>query len=102
MAMCLSGCASTTPAPSVQPSVQPSAGVTIKNFAFTPGEVTIVKGGSVTWSNVDGTTHTVAFADNSSPDLGNGATYSKTFDETGTFSYKCSIHPGMTGKVIVV
>lgn len=101
VAICLSGCASTSPAPSTQPSVQPSASVTIKNFAFSPGEVTILKGGTVTWTNDDGTTHTVTFADSSSPDLGNGATYSKTFNETGTFSYKCSIHSSMTGKVIV-
>lgn len=108
-AICLCGCASNiSPAPSAQPSVQPSAGVsnsagvTIKSFAFSPGEVTIAKGGTVTWDNEDSVTHTVTFADSSSPDLGVGAIYSKIFNETGTFDYKCSIHPSMAGKVIVV
>lgn len=107
--ICLSGCVSnTTPAPTTQPSAQPtgqpsnSASVTIKGLAFSPGEVTIAKGGTVTWTNEDSTTHTVSFASGSSPDLGNGAKYAKTFNETGTFDYHCNIHPSMTGKVIVV
>ncbi len=104
----VSGC-TTSPAPPAVPTVTPStttvpdsASVTIKNFAFDPSEVTIAKGGTVTWTNDDGTSHTVAFDDgNASTVLGNGKTFVRTFDAEGTFSYHCSIHPSMTGKVIV-
>ncbi len=106
VAIAICGCTSASTTPSVQPSeqppAQPSASVTIQNFAFSPGEVTIAKGGTVTWTNHDSTTHTVTFGDGSSPDLDSGATYERTFNDTGTFSYHCSIHPSMTGKVVVV
>jgi len=111
VAIFVSGCTSygpaTSPQPTAQPTAQPTsqvpdnASVTIQNFAFSPGTVTITKGGTVTWTNRDSTTHTVTFADGGSSNLGNGATYAKTFNETGTFDYHCSIHTSMTGKVVV-
>lgn len=122
VAIFVSGCTSGTPSPTPQATVQPtaqptsqvstqptalptsqvsnSASVTIQNFAFSPATVTIAKGGTVTWTNKDSTTHTVTFADGSS-DLAGGATFSKTFNDAGTFDYHCSIHPSMTGKVVV-
>lgn len=79
--------------------------VTINNFAFTPADITVKKGTKVTWTNQDSTTHTVTEADGKTgPDsqtLANGQSYSFTYDQTGTFSYHCSIHPEMTGTVTV-
>jgi plastocyanin len=89
-----------TPAPTGQPS-SAQASVDIRNFAFNPREVHLAKGGTVTWTNNDGVTHTVSFNGVQSPGFGNGATYSRTFNDTGTFDYFCSIHPSMTGKVVV-
>ncbi len=80
---------------------QTPAQVTIKNFAFEPGTVTIARGSTVTWANQDTTTHTVKFGDEESKPLGKGQTYSKTFDTPGTFDYACGLHPSMKGKVIV-
>ena len=52
---------------------------------------------------MDSASHTVVAAGNafSSGNLNNGQSYEHTLDETGTFEYKCGIHPSMSGKVIV-
>jgi plastocyanin len=75
--------------------------VDIKNFAFTPGSITIAPGDSVTWTNSDGTTHTVTGSGWASGNIANGATYTHQFNTTGDFDYKCSIHQSMTGIVHV-
>jgi len=78
------------------------ASVDAKNFAFEPKTVTIKVGQTVTWTNQDSVTHTVTGDGGiSSGDLSKGKSYSKTFDTAGTFNYHCSIHPSMTGQVIV-
>jgi plastocyanin len=79
------------------------AQVVLKNFAFDPASITVKAGDTVTWTNQDSATHTVA-ADNGefkSGDLGNGATFSFTFAKAGTYPYHCSIHPNMKGTVVV-
>ena len=76
--------------------------VEIKNFAFEPKTVTIKVGQIVTWTNQDSAAHTVVGDGGiDSGDLSKGKSYSKTFDTEGTFDYHCSIHPQMTGQVIV-
>ena len=78
------------------------ASVEIKNFAFEPKTVTIKVGQTVTWTNQDSVAHTVTGDGGiDSGDLSKGKSYSKTFDTEGTFDYHCSIHPSMTGQVIV-
>jgi len=78
------------------------ASVEIKDFAFTPSSVEIAVGDSVTWTNNDPATHTVTGDGGiDSGDLAQGQTYSHPFDAAGTYSYKCSIHPNMTGTVTV-
>jgi plastocyanin len=79
------------------------ATVSISGFAFNPATITIKAGESVTWTNADSVTHTVV-ADNgefTSSGLANGQTYSFTFAKAGTYKYHCSIHPTMTGTVVV-
>jgi plastocyanin len=97
--------ATPTPTPTAAPTAtaQPapqSASVKIQNFAFDPQITKIAAGGSVTWTNQDGTTHTVTFSD-STQTISNGASYTKKFDTPGTYAYHCSIHPSMTGTVEV-
>jgi plastocyanin len=80
-----------------------TASVTIKNMAFNPSSLSVTAGSTVTWMNSDTTIHTVT-ADDGSFNSGNiaiGATYSRVFSTAGTFSYHCTIHPEMTGKVVV-
>jgi plastocyanin len=78
-----------------------TAHVLIRHFQFQPDTVTIKKGDTVTWTHPGTVAHTVKFADSESPVLTNGASYSKTFNQTGTFHYECGIHPQMKGTVIV-
>jgi plastocyanin len=79
------------------------ARVVMKNTAFDPATVTIKAGESVTWTNQDPMNHTVV-ADNGefkSGELGQGGIFTFKFDKAGTYAYHCSIHPSMTGTVIV-
>ena len=78
--------------------------VAIDNFSFSPNTLTLPVGATVTWTNHDNVPHVVASADNQfqkSAVLKSGQSFSHTFVTTGTYSYFCSIHPRMTGKVIV-
>jgi amicyanin len=77
--------------------------VSIKNFAFSPATIKVKKGTTVTWTNEDSIEHTVT-GDSGGPDselIGQGDTYTYTFNEAGTFDYHCKPHPNMVGKVIV-
>jgi plastocyanin len=89
-------------------SNQPSATgkVDIRNMMFTPSQITVAKGGAVTWTNNDSTAHTVVddLSNVGGPNSGNiepGATYSFTFDKAGSYQYHCSIHPYMRGTIVV-
>jgi plastocyanin len=78
-----------------------TASVDISGFAFNPSSVEVAVGGTVTWKNSDSVGHTVSGSGWASGDLAQGATYSNTFSTAGTFPYKCSVHPSMTGDVVV-
>ncbi|MHB0977188.1 MAG: cupredoxin domain-containing protein [Candidatus Aquicultorales bacterium] len=80
-----------------------SAKVDISNFEFKPADVTIEKGGEVTWTNQDSVEHSVKADDGSfdSKRFGNGKSFSRTFDVPGTYTYYCEPHPFMRGKVTV-
>jgi plastocyanin len=78
--------------------------VVIDNFSFSPKTFTVPVGATVTWTNHDSVPHVVASADNQfkkSVALKAGQSFSHTFGAAGTYSYLCSIHPRMTGKIIV-
>jgi len=80
--------------------------LTIQNMAFSPATIKIKKGTTLKWTNKDGTAHTVTSDDMSkvalnSASLAANATYSFKFDTAGTYTYHCSLHPTMKGKVIV-
>jgi len=88
-------------------SNEPASGtINIRNMMFTPSQIAIKKGGTVTWTNNDTTTHTVIddLQNVGGPHSGNiepGATYSFKFESTGSFQYHCSIHPSMRGTIVV-
>jgi len=77
--------------------------VTIDNFSFTPQEITVQLGTTVTWVNQDDVPHTVVSNDNKfkSKALDTDDKFSFTFKEPATYAYFCSVHPKMTAKVIV-
>jgi plastocyanin len=78
--------------------------VKIDNFAFAAQTITVAPGATVTWINDDDAPHTVVAADGKSfrsRTLDTGETFSFTFTSAGTWDYFCSVHPHMTGKVVV-
>ncbi len=91
-------------APAQLAATEPDA-VTIDNFAFGPAAITVAPGTKVTWTNRDDEPHTVVSADDprafKSGALDTGDNFSFTFDKPGTYRYFCSIHPHMTGTVVV-
>jgi plastocyanin len=92
----------TTPATSTAPSAdKPATAVSIVNMAFSPDQLTVQVGDTVTWTNNDSVPHTVTGADFDSGAMATGATYSYTFVKAGTFDYTCTIHPQMLARVTV-
>jgi plastocyanin len=79
------------------------ATVTIDNFDFSPMTLTVAAGTTVTWTNNDDIPHTVRAVDGSfhSKAMDTADSYSFTFAKPGVYSYFCSVHPKMVGKVIV-
>ena len=79
--------------------------VKIDNFSFGPVTLTVPVGTTVTWTNRDDIPHTVVSTDDpktfKSKVLDTDEKFSFTFSKAGTYPYFCSIHPKMTGKVIV-
>ena len=90
-----------------------SAAVTISNYSYSPGVITITAGGSVKWTNDDAVTHSVTadgggFASDLSGGMmdpyggtSGGGTFSHNFASSGSFAYHCIYHPTMHGTVTV-
>ena len=107
-----SGCGSSYSTPS-GPSTNPpatgspvsivSGASTLTTTAYSPNPVTVAVGGSVTWTNNDNTAHTSTANGGAwnSGTIAPGRSYTMTFSSAGTFTYRCTIHPGMTGTVTV-
>lgn len=77
--------------------------VTIKSFAFGPDSIEVPAGTTVVWVNKDNEPHTVV-SDGKlfhSEALDTDERFSVTFDKPGTYGYFCTLHPHMTGKVVV-
>ena len=77
--------------------------VKIDNFTFVPQRVTIKPGTTVTWVNEDDIPHAIAATGKEfrSKVLDTNDKYSFTFTTAGTFEYFCSLHPHMTGTIVV-
>lgn len=90
---------------SSQAEVAPGT-VDIKNMMFTPSQITIKEGDTVTWTNNDNIAHTVTddLSNVGGPASGNippGGSYSFTFKDKGSYQYHCNIHPSMRGTIVV-
>ena len=92
--------------PRVTANDQPSAAnaeVTIDNFSFGPETLKVSVGTTVTWTNRDDIPHTVVSTDGvfKSKVRDTDEQFYFTFTKAGTYPYFCSVHPKMTGKVVV-
>jgi len=90
----------------VQPAPLESIGgarISITKFMFAPATLSVASGETVTWVNNDGATHGLAFKDGTKgvDPLLPKANFSRTFDKPGTYDYICSVHPFMTGHIVV-
>jgi plastocyanin len=74
--------------------------VTVKDNFFSPKTASIKKGSKVTWKWAGKVAHNVTFKTVHSKTQAKG-TYSLTFNRKGTFGYRCTLHPGMTGSIKV-
>ena len=81
----------------------PPAAVQIANFTFKAQVLTVKTGTTVTWTNADDIPHTVTSTSGAfkSKVLDSGDKFSFTFAKPGQFGYFCSLHPHMTGSIIV-
>ena len=76
--------------------------VTIDNFTFSPAELKVKVGDTVTWTNHDDIPHTVVSAGKfRSKAMDTDNTFSFTFTNAGDYKYFCSLHPHMTGMIKV-
>lgn len=85
-------------------TVTGSAGeVQMKNRAFSPADISVAPGTTITWKNNDSTAHTVTASGGAfdSGRLESGQEFGFTFSEPGTYEYACTIHPSMKAEVTV-
>ena len=77
--------------------------VSVDNFSFAPAAATVRAGSTVTWTNRDDIPHNIVSTDRAfkSPVLDTNQQFSHRFDAPGTYTYFCSLHPRMTGQVVV-
>lgn len=107
------GCGSSTNSPT-SPTPAPSGGnsmtvsiargaSTLTATAYSPNPDSISVGDTLTWTNNDTTTHTSTSDDGvwNSGNIAPGSSFSRTFSGAGTFTYRCTIHPGMVATVTV-
>ena len=77
--------------------------VVVDNFSFAPATTAVPVGSTITWTNRDDVPHNIVSTEQKfkSPVLDTDENFSHTFDAPGTYKYYCSIHPKMTGEVVV-
>ena len=77
--------------------------VVIDNFSFAPAAATVPVGTTITWVNHDDVPHVVMSTEKKfkSPVLDTDEKFSYSFDASGTYEYFCSLHPRMTGRIVV-
>lgn len=92
----------TPPSTTTVPPASPS-NIMIHNFSFSPPSITVARGATITWTNMDSVRHTVTSDTNlfDSGFLSPGSTFKFTFNTPGTYTYHCNIHSSMTGTITV-
>jgi amicyanin len=105
IAACLGAATAPLVAAIILPVGAPDAPATvgIDNFTFNPQKLTVKAGTVVTWTNKDDIPHAIAAVSKQfkSKALDTGDAYSFTFTTAGTYEYFCSLHPHMTGTIVV-
>jgi plastocyanin len=92
-------------APAFAAEAKPATTIVIDNFSFSPAQLSVAAGSTVTWENHDDMPHTIVNdatpREFRSAPIDSGEHFSQTFAKPGTYKYFCSIHPHMTGMIVV-
>jgi len=92
----------TVPTTPTTPTPQATDKVTVADNQFTPPDIQVSPGTTVTWTWAQGASdHNVSFSDGATSGNKSSGTFTRTFSSAGTFPYSCTLHPGMTGTVTV-
>jgi len=94
----------TNPAFAATPITSPLPKIAIAGMRFQPALIHIKAGDTVTWTNHEPALHIISSPNYgllASDRLGHGSVFTHTFKEAGTYTYYCTLHPGMMGIVIV-
>jgi Icc protein len=77
--------------------------VVVDNFSFAPATASVAVGATITWTNRDDVPHNIVSTEQKfkSPVLDTDERFVHRFDAPGTYTYFCSIHPKMTGQIVV-
>lgn len=86
-----------------EPSQPSQVSVSIQGNRFSPSDLKVKVGTTVTWISMDSVPHNIKSQDGTldSPDLSRGQSWSFTFSNPGTYSYICGIHSFMKGSITV-
>ncbi len=86
----------------------PAVEVGMVDIQFDPKDVTVAKGGTITWTNNESVPHDVTKEDGPGPDFSSGKgnmqegdTFDQKFDVAGKINYVCTVHPNMVGTITV-
>jgi plastocyanin len=103
LVLCVAGAGALAAVPVSHADDAAAYAITIKDFAFTPRALTIRVGSKVTWTNKDEEPHKIAEINSTfaSQPLDTDGDFSYRFDTPGTYEYFCTLHPRMTGKIVV-
>lgn len=103
LALTAAGCGGSAKVGDSKPTGEPVASATIDStdkLTFEPKTVLLKTGGTITWTNTGAVPHTVTFSGFDKP-LKAGDEVTFTFTSPGTTLVRCTLHPRMTGEIIV-
>ena len=120
LAACSGGGATTAPTSAPEASVEASAeapaaaactkssaagevAVAIEGFAFSPADISVTVGQTITFTNNDSAPHTATLDDGTctTPNINNGGSDGLTFSAAGSYPFHCNVHPDMKGTITV-
>ena len=97
-AACQSGSAAS---PADAPPVRGVTTVDAKDLKFLPPAIEVAPGTEVTWRFVDGSVPHDVKGDGFASEIQSRGTFSHRFTQPGEFRYRCTLHAGMDGRVVV-
>ncbi len=101
----LAACNTPTPSASPEPvdpgQVTDDPTIVVSDMSFTSDRLTVEAGTTVTWVFQDDMPHNVV-GDGFASEIMQSGTFTYTFTDPGTYPYVCTLHPNMTGTVVVV